>query len=705
MIIKEGQIFNLMDTNGRRNDVINALQGYLTILDDIQNTRKMRWASMPESLAQYEFYRQAIEMSPEVFRQHGPYDTLKDEIQNNQAFADAIENEDIDWLQNNSGRYSDLIRKFDLGIEDRARHYTSNLVKLGFTDDNREISPVGDLLLDLKKLKKDELEVMLPIDGVNVVYLRQLLKLRLFDNEEERYYSPFNLAIFALLKRHRLSENEFSELVQGLNPYSDFNDIEDYVLNYQEGDIVADTVIDIPGEISVSTKLSEDVFRTHFRNRKSASAVDVYWKYYELTIEYILKKDSQSIDNLMTYYEENKQMLNKAFGCGQNIFAQKTGERPDPAKFQKQYKRMYESNINTYLFRQYSLSKQLDQIREYSDTTKRIFKATGIISFDNGFVELAYRELCACIFEEDRVKERIAGSISEELHSHYDCYEEYEDGINSYYCDVTSISEIFEIYEDETDVVEENIKKEFPGVEIDDIPVVVANRRKQEFADFIEKSYPADKVKDLLSKFGDRSNDKEIKETVCQDATVPTIYEYIVGIAWYYFSGRRIDILGSYNLTLSANFEPLVHAGGGQGDIVIYEADKVVMLEATLMNASSQKRGEWEPVLRHSINLKVDEETAGTGREVTSFFIADTFDYNTINIWKAVAAVPLQSSIDKDKFTDNVVIMPINNEELAKLMDKNHEYDEIISKVHKLFEVDKISFDIDWRSKFMSAIV
>ena len=59
MRIKEGQIFNLMDTNGRRNDVINALQGYLTILDDIQNEQKMNWASMPESLAQYEFYRQA----------------------------------------------------------------------------------------------------------------------------------------------------------------------------------------------------------------------------------------------------------------------------------------------------------------------------------------------------------------------------------------------------------------------------------------------------------------------------------------------------------------------------------------------------------------------------------------------------------------------------------------------------------------------
>lgn len=99
------------------------------------------------------------------------------------------------------------------------------------------------------------------------------------------------------------------------------------------------------------------------------------------------------------------------------------------------------------------------------------------------------------------------------------------------------------------------------------------------------------------------------------------------------------------------------------------------------------------------------EETANTGREVTSFFIADSFDYNTINIWKAVAAVPLQSSNDKDKFTDNVVIMPVNTDELSSLIDKSSEYDEIISKVHKLFEVDKINFDIEWREKFMGAII
>lgn len=705
MKIKEGQIFNLMDTNGRRNDVINALQGYLTILDNVQNEQKMRWASMPDSLAQYEFYKQAIELSPDVFGKHGPYDKLVETLEDNKQFSTAVTNQDIEWIQKNSFMYQKLIKQFDLGIEDRARHYTSNLVKLGFTDENRELSPVGELLLDLKKLKKDELETMLPIDGVNVVYLRQLMKLRLFDDDGENYYSPFNLAIFALLKRHRLSENEFSELVQGLSPYSDFTNIEQYVLDYKEGDIVSDISIDIPVEVSKSTRISETVFRENYKNRKSTSGVDVYWKYYNLLFDYVDNPSATTIDKLLTYFENNKAMLNKAFGCGQNIFSQKNGERPNPIAFAKQYKKMFEGNLNIHMYKLFSLSKILDQIREYSDTTKRIFKATGIISFDNGFVELAYRELCACIFEEEIIKNRIAGNITEELHSHYDCYGEYEEGINSFYCNVTSLSQILEYYEEETKQVEDNIQKEFPGVTIEEIPVIVADKRRKEFADFVDKNYPAEKVKEILGLFSDRSNDKRIKDTVSPDATVPTIYEYVVGIAWYYFSGKRIDILSSYNLTLSANFEPLVHAGGGQGDIVIYEDDKVVMLEATLMNASSQKRGEWEPVLRHSINLKVEEESANTGREVTSFFIADNFDYNTINIWKAVAAVPLQSSIDKDKFTDNVVIMPVNTEELITLIDKSTEYNAIIAKVHGLFEVEKTSFDIKWREKFMSQIV
>ena len=118
--------------------------------------------------------------------------------------------------------------------------------------------------------------------------------------------------------------------------------------------------------------------------------------------------------------------------------------------------------------------------------------------------------------------------------------------------------------------------------------------------------------------------------------------------------------------------------------------------------SNSQKRGEWEPVLRHSVNLKVEEEMSGSQRQVTTFFIADEFDANTINIWKAIAAVPMQSSIEREIYTDNVVIMPINSDELCVLMDQADKYNEIIKNVHALFEVEKRNFDLNWREDFMT---
>ena len=82
----EKQIFNLMDTNGRRNDVTNALQLYLSILSDFNG----EWNNLPNSLSQYLFYKKAIELSPDVFVTHSPYDNLQAEIKRNSEFKNAI---------------------------------------------------------------------------------------------------------------------------------------------------------------------------------------------------------------------------------------------------------------------------------------------------------------------------------------------------------------------------------------------------------------------------------------------------------------------------------------------------------------------------------------------------------------------------------------------------------------------------------------
>lgn len=699
MQVKKNQIFNLMDTNGRRNDVINALQGYISILDDIINREKCSWNPVPKSLAQFNFYQRAIELSPDVFKQHEHYDNLMKEIQKNPQFKEAIENGDMKYITKFSFQYANLLNKFDKNIEDRARHYTSNLVKLGFVDGNRNISEVGELLLNPTKLKKDELEKTLPIDNVNIIYLRQLLKLKVFDEDGKNYYSPFNMALYMLLSNERIAESRFLEIIQGSNPYTQIKEIDEFIDNYKNGDIINNLKIDVPEELQTENLIEEEFFRKKFKNQKSQKQVDVYWKYYNLLYCFNKKRDANTLQELLTFSVAQKDVLKKAFGGGKNIFVNPKGAKIEPEEFIQNNKEIFTENLNEYLYKIFVKSKQLDSIHEYSDTTKRIFKATGIISFDHGYVELAYKELLRSIFKKSYFRDNILGEAQGKTNGNY------EKDSQSFFGTANSLSQILELEGEDVDNVIDEIKTEFEQMDIEEIANLIVNKRKQEFVRYIDEVYPLEKVKKILSLFRNRENDETIKNMVSTEATVPTIYEYIVGIAWYYFSGKKIDLLGSYNLTLSANFEPLVHAGGGQGDIVIYEKDKVVMLEATLMNSNTQKRGEWEPVLRHSINLKIEEELNSTSRNVTSFFIADNFDANTINIWKAVATVPLQSSIYKDKFTNHVMIMPINNVELGDLMDKSSEYDEIISKVRALFEVDKTSFDMDWRNKFMKQVI
>ena len=224
--------------------------------------------------------------------------------------------------------------------------------------------------------------------------------------------------------------------------------------------------------------------------------------------------------------------------------------------------------------------------------------------------------------------------------------------------------------------------------------------KSKDFHTYIRNKYPKERIMTLLPLFSDRANDDKIKREVNDAATVPTIYEYIVGIAWFYLSGEDFDLYSSLKLTLNADFEPVVHAGGGDGDIVIQYDDMAVMLEVTLMNKQAQKRGEWEPVLRHSLNLKAANES----KETFTFFIADELDGNTINIWRAVAAVPLEST-NTHKPVSGVVIMPFTNREVLSFLQKGVCQTQIIEATKDSFQKVPPITDVKWHQDIPSALL
>ena len=105
-------------------------------------------------------------------------------------------------------------------------------------------------------------------------------------------------------------------------------------------------------------------------------------------------------------------------------------------------------------------------------------------------------------------------------------------------------------------------------------------------------------------------------------------------------------------------------------------------------------------MLRHSLNMKA----AGGTKETITFFIADELDYNTVNIWRAVAAVSLEST-DTHAKVDGVVIMPFTNKEILAFLEKGIYYKEIVKAVKTSFaKVPQIT-DVKWQEEILADLL
>lgn len=700
MIVERNQIFNLMDTNGRRSDVLNALKIYLEILEELKEIYPTEsWGTYPASLSQFLFYEKALEKSKDVFKIHSNYDSFIDELGDDyQTFIDRDDN----WIENNITKFAKVL---DEAIEKRARHYTSNLVKMGFTTTNRSITEAGYSYLR-GAVVRDELEALLPLDNVNIVLFRQLSKLKIFgssNNGKRQFYSPFIMALILLLDNETIDEHSFEVVVQGLSPYSS-DEVKQAIRNNEISVVeleesISNIDITIPEELIGKYDIDFDVFKNIFKgSKKNDSISKLYYDFFSVLRDFRNNKNEETYANLINCLDQdNIASIYKAFGYGKAVFAAgNKGSRYNLERFLEKnanHPLLISEDFVSEFYTAYTRSKWIDGIREYSDTTIRLLSATGLFKFKN-LPELSYKEILSLIFDVEQLRQNIFGEMTDE---EYTYYEETED---AYFGKNIPFVEIFNYSHDDISTITSKLEKLLGVSAVTDVKKFLNDQKNADFIAHINDKYPKEKIMELLPMFSDRKKDNQIKKEVNDAATVPTIYEYIIGIAWYYISNKEFDLYNSLNLTLNADFEPVIHAGGGDGDIVIHYEEIIVMLEVTLMNKQAQKRGEWEPVLRHSLNLKAANEP----KETVTFFIADELDYNTINIWRAVASVSLESTNAHTK-VDSVVIMPFTNNEVLAFLKNSVYYKDIVKAVKDSFaKVPQIT-DVKWHEEVISALI
>ena len=701
MVIKKKKIFNLLDTNGRRSDVLNALRVYLEILEELKDEYPTEeWKKYPNSIAQVMFYVKVLEKSQDVLEKHEKYDMFIEGL--GDGYEDFL-SKDSDWIKTDLPKMAKLL---DEAVEKRARHYTSTLVKIGFTNAQRNITEAGYSYLQ-GCVKKDSIENILPLDPINIALLRQLSKLKIFSKPDadgkRRFYSPFRMALVLLLNGESIDRDSFEVIVQGLSPYSDETiKTEALQSRIDIGKLktaIQNMAVEMPVELEGEVELNLALVKKYFKSSKSKKKTSL--KYYNFIVALKNFRDDQCDDNynaLLSCLEQDNTVLCKAFGYGKAVFQTgNRGSRYDKDTFLEKNSEHHlltaeDENYVREIYVTFSKSKWIDGIREYSDTTMRMLSATGLFQFRNQ-PDLSYREVLSLIFDIPTLKQGIFGEMTEEE------YREYEVGEDCYFGKSNTLADIFNFSTDDVSAIIEKIEMQLEVSNSDEVKALLYNNKNAEFINHINAKYSKEKIMELLLLFSDRKNDLRIKREVNVAATVPTIYEYIVGIAWYYISNKDYDLYGSMNLTLNADFEPVIHAGAGEGDIVISYDDMVIMLEVTLMNKQAQKRGEWEPVLRHSLNLKA----ANGSKETITFFIADELDPNTVNIWRAVAAVPLEST-NTHQAVNGVVIMPFTNREIGCFLEQNVTREEIVEKVKDSFaKVPQIT-DVEWHEDIISGL-
>lgn len=577
-----------------------------------------------------------------------------------------IKNRYYDWLVENGFTKGDDKTKYKA-----AREKTSGLYDMGLINENHRLTDIGRYLLNLSKDETSFLEKnQLNISEDSQVYLEQLLKLSSDDTGST--VRPFIVVLYLLSELDYLTYDEFRYLMPLCT--SEFNT--DYILHcIKEYRINGGTVEGIIADFLlnknnyqeglvrfVNEPFSGDLLLSVCMNRKSATYDKKYIPVYrEMHKVYMCHDFSRivplfnAVKNLSTAIKWKAMMFNT-----NNTSAVKKDPEgsllplPDAAT-------QSEASFKEFFYMKMHVYKAMSMLEDYLDLNRRYLGLTNCFIFGDDQVRL------------DIVPKQFFNAAINELYKQ--AYEEcdllFED------CTLDSICPALVF--DEKKIIK-GINKDL-GTNIDNIEDAydeVDKIRYERFNELVDEKFTDDKLITLLDKFENRTDD-EINQMVTDNADIPTIFEYVLGIIWYKASGRKGKILDYLKLSLDANLLPITHAAGGEADIV-YEykqtadyPEHCVLLEATLADSTNQRRMEMEPVSRHLGNHLLRTKNNNS----YCVFATTYLHINVIGDFRMRKMVTYCESGNPDNYVLGMKIMPLDTKELRYIIDNKISYTQL----------------------------
>ena len=619
--------------------------------------------------------------------------TIEEQLGLLNEFWSKPDNADISWRNNNNIQTEYYLfmqeKGFVEGDADNkpkdAREKTSGLVDIGLIDDNRRLTNVGKALLAISESNDFGSDNHFEIPKDSYIYLKQLLKTScVVDGNTVR---PLIVLLYLLSKLGELSADEFTYLLPLCTSKETTDEIIACIDDIKNGQKTVDDVI-VSRLLSMDNykealslllsreKVDENLICEIGINRKSRNYDKTYFTLYQALHKVYMEKDRSAFVEVFDAAKKiriSNYWIKYLFDTNSRVALVRGAEAHiKPTDFDDV---TTENEFKTAFFKLMQLFKAKATLRDYFDLNRRYFRTTDIVLFEDGVVKL------------DVVPKHFFKSVIDSL------YEQAYISSDLLYenCALEEIADCLVINDD---VVIKCINAEL-GIgttTIDTAREALERIRYRRFKTLIDKKFSDDNLLELLTCFENR-NDDEIRRMVTDNADVPTMFEYVLGVLWYKISDYQGKVLDYMKLSLDADLLPKTHAAGGEADIV-YEYDKTadypehaLLLEATLADSSNQRRMEMEPVSRH-----LGQHLLRTGN-LNSYcvFATGTLNINVIADFRSRKSTSYYDPQDYEykKYVSGMKIIPLQISELKTILQKNLKYKALYTVFETAFQTDE----------------
>ena len=568
-------LVHLGDTSFRRKDVIAGYHDMLEALAEFRDEDARPW----DAVTQLEFYGALRSAAPDIFGSGGRV-----------SADDAAK---------------------------RARTYTSALVKLGFVDDQRRLTPLGFLFVGADNAALDGFDTRCSITAENSAVLRGALTYT--EEADGVRYFPVRLLLRVLHRLGPLNTDEFALVfIAGARVFgADVTAVADGVRAMRAG---GGSLTEALG--GAERTLEQDHYIVSgrftpeaFPNGKGPAFIERYRMYLDALIAFREQPDAATLAQLRQAVDDGGPTVKKRFDpVGMLPGLRKKGSGALAVHQEALYPQWHgeAAAFRHAMVDLFNGSRTTALVLEYLDNNLRILTATGLLSVAGNQVSLssAYaRYFFATVDEDMAVPAPAPPSAADRVR-----------GLaHAFGADALARTDARIIAEEAIDPTA--------------IQSFLEAQERRRFDEVIAASFGPDTVRGYLRLIADDYRSAEVN-TVREKAfrgkpTVPCMYEYLIGLSLYYASGRAFDPRAAFGLSLDGDFLPISHAPGLRGDIEFDLDGRRILVEVTLMDPSTQRRGELEPVLRHATNLACEQPDSPT----LTLFIANEIDPNVARIF------------------------------------------------------------------------